>query len=121
MSDRYQLHLSIVYAKAVMISTKAVCGMQVHSTHAAPEVRLPSPLPSATAVSAVAFVTVMFGPMADKGLVHSRRGRRLHVGEIRRVGGCYLRQQMLSAVQDAALLVRLQAPQLVGVANARIE
>ena len=45
----------------------------------------------------------------------------LQVSVLGRIGGCYLRQQLLAKVQQPQLGVGLQTPQLVGVTNARIE
>lgn len=121
MSDRYQSHRSIVYLKAIMVGTKAGSRMQVHSTHGTSKLRPSSPLPPLTAVNAVAFLAVSLRPMADEGLVVSSGHCGLHVSARGRIGGRYLRQQLLAEVQEAGLGAVVQTPQCVGVTNAHVQ
>jgi hypothetical protein len=120
-SDRYQLHPSIVYAAAVMVSPEAERRMQVHATHRA-TVRRPMPIsrPS-VAVDTDAGCIVLHGPMANETLVYNCWGPHLYVGEWGGVGGGYLRQELLAEVQQSGRSVVLETPELVGVTNAHIE
>ena len=70
-SDRYQLYLSIIYLKAVMIVTMARCRMQMHSTHAALVVRPPPPSSALAAVDTIALSGVYLWPVANERLVYS--------------------------------------------------
>ena len=120
-SDRYQLHRSVVYVKTVVVSPEAGRRVQVDSADGA-SIERPQPLsPSSAAVSAVASGGMQLRPMANKGLVYNWWGCRLYVGARGGVGGGYLHQQLLAEVQHARLLVVVDAPELVGVSNAHIE
>ena len=103
-----------------MIGRKALARMQAHSTHLASTHRLPQPLPSAAAVNTVALIRVVHRPVANKAPVYSSWGDWMHVSTLAGIGGRYLLQQTLAEVEQARLLV-VHAPQLVGVADTRIE
>ncbi len=121
MSDRYQLHRSIVYAKAVMIGTEALVRMQTHATHLALKLR-PLPLELAsTAVHAYVLARHALRPMANKASVCNCWGGWMHVSMLGWIDGRYLLQQLFAEVKQARLLVVVHAPQLVCITDARIE